>query len=79
MCATSLWARPTTHHDLPDEGAFSRWRRPFFNPYPSWVSYLKQVYRQRHGSQNEEDLNESSHLNPFPSLELHEHDYVDDA
>ncbi|VDK32305.1 unnamed protein product [Taenia asiatica] len=59
-------ARPTSYNDIPNDTIYPRWRRPFFNPYPSWVSFLKQVYSHRHGIKDADQLDKRPFFNVFP-------------
>ncbi|KAL5961524.1 hypothetical protein TSMEX_010732 [Taenia solium] len=56
-------ARPASYND---DTIYPRWRRPFFNPYPSWVSFLKQVYSHRHGIEDADQLDKRPFFNVFP-------------
>ncbi|KAH9282603.1 hypothetical protein ECG_04916 [Echinococcus granulosus] len=60
-------ARPTGYTDALNDTIFSRWRRPFFNPYPSWVSYLQQIYSRRHRIDNADQFDKRPFFNVFPS------------
>ncbi|KAL5110197.1 hypothetical protein TcWFU_004085 [Taenia crassiceps] len=59
-------ARPASYNDAVDDAIFPRWRRPFFNPYPSWVSFLQQVYSRRHGTEDADQLDKRPFFNVFP-------------
>ncbi len=71
LVATCDGARPMTYSELLDDASYSRWKRPFFNPYPSWVSFVKQMYNRRLGANG---LGDDGHMrkrpffNVFPSL-----------
>ena len=66
LMSTATMARPTSYEDVPEGAVFPRWRRPFFNPYPSWLSFLQQVYLRRHGKEEGDLLSKRPFFNVFP-------------
>ncbi|VDM18965.1 unnamed protein product [Hydatigera taeniaeformis] len=60
-------ARPVDYSEEANDEVFPRWRRPFFNPYPSWIAFLKKVYRSRHGIESADQLDKRPFFTAFPN------------